>query len=245
MLPAAEVHMETTAKGWNVLDRDSALLSREYSFGPGVATTFVFRGAGDGLIVISPCNGVDAAALDELADFGKVVALVANNGYHWLGQELWRKHFPAARSFAPSQGISRIAKKLPELGAFEPLEALAPLLGDRASVVDAPGLKVGNAFATVRAKSGTYWYPSDLLANIPALPSGFVFRTLMSMTNSAPGYRLFRPAVWLQVKDKPKLRSWIDEELTKSAPVTVVPAHGGPMSSPDLVAMTRTLFAGM
>ena len=33
--------METTARGWNVLDRERAILWREYSFGPGVATTFV------------------------------------------------------------------------------------------------------------------------------------------------------------------------------------------------------------
>jgi hypothetical protein len=91
MLPAAEVHMETTAKGWNVLDRDSALLSREYSFGAGVATTFVFRGAGDGNLMrhVDLQRRHDVAALDELtADFRKVVALVANNGYHWLGQAL-------------------------------------------------------------------------------------------------------------------------------------------------------------
>ena len=127
--------------------------------------------------------------------------------------------------------------------AFEPLEALGPLLGNRATVVEAPGFKVGNAFATVRGQKGTYWYPSDLLSNIPKLPPGFVFRTLMSMTDSAPGYRLFRPSVWLQVKDKPVLRSWVEKELATAAPVTVVPAHGPPVSGPDLVASTKALIA--
>ncbi len=237
--------METTAKGWKILDRDAGVLWREYAFGGGVATTLVFRGKGDGLIVISPGKDVEAAALDELGDFGKVTALVASNGFHWLGHTLWRKHFPEARSFAPGQGITRIAKKLPHLGAFEKLEALAPLLGDKATVVDAPGLKVGNAFSTVRTGKGAYWYASDLLANIPALPANFVFRTLMSMTNSAPGYRLFRPAVWLQVKDKAALRGWIEDELTRSAPVAVVPGHGPPFAGPDLVASTKALLATM
>lgn len=235
--------METTARGWNVLDRENAILWRQYSFGPALATTLVFRGAGDGLVVMSPGSGIDDAALDELADFGKVVALVASNGYHWLGQPAWRKHFPAARSFAPKQGIARLAKKAPELGRFEPLDALGPLLGEKARVVEAPGLRVGNAFATVRGKRGAYWYPSDLLSNIAKAPPQFLFRMLMSVTDSAPGYRVFRPSIWLQVKDKPVVRAWIEDELTKSAPVVVVPAHGPPVDQPDVVAATRALVS--
>ncbi len=77
---------------------------------------------------MSPGNRVEESALDELADFGKVVALVASNSFHWLGQAMWRKRFPEARSFAPAQGLKRLAKKMPDV-QFEPLEALAPLLG--------------------------------------------------------------------------------------------------------------------
>ena len=228
-----------------MLDRESAVLWREYSFGPAKATTLVFRGAGDGLIAISPGNNLESSALDELKDFGNVVGLVASNGFHWLGHPQWRKHFPQARSFSPAQGIARIAKKLPDLGRFETLDALTPLLGDRASVVDAPGHKMGNAFAMIRGKGGTFWYPSDLMANMPQLPANIVFRTLMSMTNSAPGYRLFRPAVWLGVKDKQVVRSWIDDEFAKAAPTTVVPAHGPPTSGGDLVATTKALLDKM
>jgi hypothetical protein len=235
--------METTARGWNVEDRESAILWREYAFGGGLATTFVFRGAGDSLIVVSPCNGVDAATLDELSEFGKVAALVASNGFHWLGQTIWRKHFPESKSFAPAQAIDRLAKKVPDLPRFEPLQAAASLLGDRASLIEVPGCKVGSAAVTVRGKNGTYWYPSDLFANIPKMPSNIVFRLLMSMTDSAPGYRLFRPAVWLQVKDKTVVRDWIDDAMTNSAPTTVVPAHGAPVSGTDVVAKTKALAA--
>ena len=65
------------------------------------------------------------------------------------------------------------------------------------------------------------------------------------MTNSAPGYRLFRPAVWLQVKDKPVLTRWVHEELAKSAPTAVVPAHGVPFAGADIVASTKALIAQM
>jgi hypothetical protein len=67
----------------------------------------------------------------------------------------------------------------------------------------------------------------------------------MSMTDSAPGYRLFRPAVWLQVKDKQALRSWVDDELAKSAPVGIIPAHGAPVFGSDVIANTKSLFAKM
>jgi hypothetical protein len=234
----------TTPNGWNVLDREGGVLWRHYRFGGDgtMATTFVFRGKGDSLVVVSPGRHVEPAALDELSDFGKVTALVASNSYHWLGQSLWKKRFPDAKSYAPADGIARLSKKLPEL-RFEPLEALAPQLGDHATVTSPAGLKVGNAFATVRAKSGTYLYPSDLLANIPTLPPQFVFRMLMSMTDSAPGYRVFRPAVWLQVKDKGALRSWFDDEFARWPTTTMVPAHGSPISPPDLVAQTKALLA--
>jgi hypothetical protein len=234
--------MGQTDRGWQMLDSKHGIAWHEYWFGSGRATTFVFRGAGDGLIVMSPGSGMDDSALDALSEMGNVVALVASNAYHWLGQPAWRKRFPAARSFAPKQGVKRLAKKIPD-AHFEPLDALAPLLGSGASVVEAPGLRIGNAFATVTGERGAHWYSSDFLANIPKLPSQRLIRTLMSMTDSAPGYRLFRPSVWLQVKDKPVLRAWIEDHLAKVAPAVVVPAHGAPVDGPDLVATTRALVA--
>jgi hypothetical protein len=234
-----------TKNGWKVLDHDAALLYRDYKFGGGVASTLVFRGKGDSLFVVSPASGVDAAALDSLKEYGQVTALIANNNFHWLGQEVWRKHYPEAKSYAPAGAIPRLTKKVGGVGiTFEPLANAAALLGENASLVEPTGLP-GNAFAFVRTKSGTYWYASDLLANIPALPPGFVFKTLMSMTDSAPGYKLFRPAVWLQVKDKKGLTAWFDQTLAEMPPTTVVPAHGGPVQMANLIEATRALVAGL
>ena len=112
------------------------------------------------------------------------------------------------------------------------------MLGDATSLTEPTGL-VGNAFAFVRAKSATYWYTSDLLANHPVLPSNFVFRTLMSMTDSGPGYKIFRPAVWLQVKNKKGLTSWFDKSLADAPPTMMIPGHGEPVQMPDLVGATR------
>lgn len=229
------------SSGWTLLDRDAGILSRQYKFGGGLATTLVFRGGGDELIVMSPATGIDAVALDALKEYGRVTAIVANNDFHWLGQATWRKHFPDARSYAPARAIARLTKKAAGI-QFEPLEQLLPRLGDAAKVVEPTGL-ASNAFAFVRAKSGTYWYASDLLANIPELPKNFIFRTLMSMTDSAPGYKLFRPAVWLQVKDKKGLKAWLEKELADTPPTTMIPAHGGPVQTPNIVEATLALLA--
>ncbi len=232
--------MEEGKNGWKILDRNAGVLCREYKFGGGVATTFVFRGKGDGLLVVSPASRMEAAELDALKDFGQVKALVANNGFHWLGQEAWRKHFPEAKGFAPSNAIARLTKK--STFSYEPLESAAPLLGEGQSLVEPTGL-AANAFALVRTNDAAYWYVSDLLANHPVLPTNFVFRMLMSMTDSAPGYKVFRPAVWLQVKDKKGLTSWFDKTLADTTPTMMIPGHGQPVQMTDLVGATRALIA--
>ena len=233
----------TKAAQWTLLDAKAGILSLPYQFGGGIATTFVFRGKDDALVVMSPGCGLDGSALDELKNYGRVAALVAINGFHHLGQSAWRKHFPDAKCFAPASAIERLSKKVPGV-SFEPLDAAAPLLGERARFVEPDGLP-GNAFAIVHADTGTYWFACDLLANIPELPKNLVFKMLMSMTGSAPGYKLFRPSVWLQVKDKKALGNWFDKGLAADPPTVVVPAHGAPVQGPELIAQTRAQLARM
>jgi hypothetical protein len=232
---------EGKTASWTPLDAGAGVLWLPYKFAGGLATTFVFRGKGDALVVMSPACGLDDEALDVLKSYGRVAALVAINGFHHLGVTAWRKHFPDAKCYAPPSAIERLSKKVPGV-SFEPLDALAPLLGEGARLVEPGGLP-GSAFAIVRTSTGTYWYACDLLSNIPVLPKNFVFKALMTMTDSAPGYKLFRPAVWLQVKDKKALKDWFEARLVDDMPTAIVPAHGAPVQRPDLVAATRAQIA--
>jgi hypothetical protein len=231
---------EKTA-GFTPLDAGAGVLWLSYKFGGGFATTFVFRAKDDALVVMSPGCGLADSALDGLKSYGRVAALVAINGFHHLGLPAWRQHFPDAKCYAAPSAMARLSKKVPG-ASFEPLDALTTLLGDGARLLEPDGLP-GSAFAIVRAPSGTYWYVCDLFSAIPELPKNFVLKTLMSMTDSAPGYKLFRPAVWLQVKDKKALTGWFDKQLTDAPPTTVVPGHGAPVLQPDLVAATRAQIA--
>jgi hypothetical protein len=100
------------------------------------------------------------------------------------------------------------------------------------------------------------WTTLDAGAGILCVPykfgggiaTTFVFRGAKDgLVVMSPGCgldgRLFRPGVWLQVKDKKSLASWFDRQLSDTPPTTIVPAHGNPVQRPDLVAATRAQIA--
>jgi glyoxylase-like metal-dependent hydrolase (beta-lactamase superfamily II) len=222
-------------EGWNVIDPDAAILWREYPFTKNAyATTFVFRGA-DGLVVVSPGTRLEARDYDALADFGKVRALVANNAFHHLGQKAWRERFPEAESYCPPGAVATLEKKVSGV-RFRALSDLA--LPGHVHCEAAPGFKTGETILSVASKSGPVWYVGDLLANIqrtPRPPVGWLF----SLTGSAPGFRLFKLAVWLLVKDKKALREWMLTGLEKHPPAVVVPAHGPVVEASDVAEQAK------
>jgi len=223
-------------EGWNVIDRDATVLWREYSFSKGAyATTLVFRGI-DGLVVVSPASRLDDRAYDALADLGTVRALIASNTFHHLGQRAWRERFPDAESYAPPRAVATLAKKVPGL-RFRPLSELA--LPGHVRWEDPPGFKTGEALVSVDTARGPVWYTGDLLTNIqrtPGPPTSWLF----SLTDSAPGFRLFKLAVWLFVKDRKALRAWMLPQLERHPPAIVVPGHGPAFETGDVAEQTRT-----
>ena len=231
--------METTPNGWMVLDRERAVLAHNYSFGgAGTANAFVARLADGKLLVISPPCRMTEAAFLELEAFGEVGAVVANNGFHHLGRAEWKKRYPDARYFASPQSAARIAKKNAEAGTFEPLSALMPLLGDDVGVTEVPETKCGETWMWARIGGGYAWYVSDVLANMPELPSNFVLKLLFKWTKSAPGYRPFNLALKFVVKDRKKVLAQLLEEMKVRPPTVVVPAHGPVLTEAGLAERT-------
>lgn len=224
---------------WTLLDAGAAIAAREYSFRPGAsATTLVFRGA-DGLVVVSPEPDPAPGVLDALAELGPVRALVANNPFHHLGQRAFRARFPEAKSYAPSGAIPRLTKQTGGV-PFEPLSALP--LPPGLACEEAAGFRWGEAILRLPSAAGTVWYTGDLLVNIQQLPS-IPARWLFTWTGSAPGFRLFKPAAWLLVKDRRAAREWMLERLRDSPPALVVPAHGPPLAADDLADRARRELA--
>ena len=50
---------------------------------------------------------------------------------------------------------------------------------------------------------------------------------------------MFRPGVWLLVKDKKALREWALRRLAEDPPAVVVPAHGPPVNMSDVAALAK------
>jgi glyoxylase-like metal-dependent hydrolase (beta-lactamase superfamily II) len=220
-------------EGWNVIDADTAVLWQEYAFrGKARATTLVFRGS-DGLVVVSPGIGVSARDYDALREFGEVRALVANNSFHHLGQAPWRARFPDAVSYAPSGAREALGKKARDF-TYEPLSSLGLL--PHTELDEPAGFRSGDTFFRIRTGKGAVWFTSDLLTNIQGLPAP-PLRWLFSWTDSAPGFRLFKPGVWFLIRDKKAVRAWALDRLKREPPAIVVPAHGPAFESADVAAL--------
>ena len=226
-------------RGWNVIDEERAVLWREYEFSKGAyATTLVFRGT-NGLVVISPGKGLEAADYDVLSRFGEVRALIANNTFHHLGQGPWRERFPQAESYAAPQALAKLRKKAPAI-PFRSLEELS--LPPTARIHVLPGFKNGEVLASVGSRQGSVWYTGDLLANLQRMP-GPPASWLFSWTDSGPGFRLFRLAVWLFVNDKRAVKERMNALLAEDPPSIIVPAHGPAVMTPNLVAEAKAQIA--
>jgi hypothetical protein len=220
---------------WHVIDGEAHVLWREYNFTKNAtATTLVFRGA-DGLIVVSPATGLSDRDYDVLREHGEVRALIANNAFHGMGQAAWRARFPDAVSYAPDGALKSLGKKAPDLG-YRPLSSL--VLPDHVRCDVPPGFKTGETFLRIETSKGRVWFTGDLLTNVPRLPPP-PLRWLFTWTDSGPGFRLFRPAVWLAVGDKKVLRSWMLERIESEPPAIVVTSHGPAFEAPDLPALAR------
>jgi len=104
--------MQTTKHGWTIIDADAGVLSYTYEFSKSAtANCFTARLASGGLLVVSPAMHVSREVVDDLAPYGTVEALVANNGLHYLGIALWRELFPTVRVFAAPGAKDRIEKR--------------------------------------------------------------------------------------------------------------------------------------
>jgi hypothetical protein len=226
-------------RGWNVIDEERAVLWREYEFTKGAyATTLVFRGA-DGLVVVSPGKGLEAADYDVLSRFGEVRALVANNTFHHLGQGPWRERFPQAESYAAPKALEKLRKKAPSI-SFRSLDELA--LPPTARLHVLPGFNNGEVLFSVGTRHGSVWYTGDLLTNIQRArkpPLGWLFK----WTDSAPGFRLFKIAVWAFVRDRRAVKERMTALLAEDPPAIIVPAHGPAVTTGNVAAETRAQLA--
>ena len=221
---------------WVALATDPWTATFEYSFGAGSATALAVD-VGGGLLVASPPCRVATDAFEALAACAPVRALVATNAYHTLGLAPWKARFPDAAVFAPPQSRQRVTK-VSGIGGIRPLGEAAALTGERVALIELPYFRSGEALIKIRAAEGLLWYVTDIILNLPRLPSNPLFAMLFKLSNSAPGLRLNRIAPLFMVRDRPALWQWLAAEARRDRPRWLVPAHGDTL---DLTATPTRL----
>jgi hypothetical protein len=235
----------THVEGWQTLAEAPLVMVREYAFGPGLSNALAVALPDRKLMIVGPPTGVPAESLKQLEAHGDVVALLAFNGVHHLGLAGCRAAFPHAVSYATQRAAARIRKKGKAPGELESIDTLRPLLGDNVSLVPVAGDKIGDVLVRIRTEKGTLLYAGDFLANIRKLPRNPLFRLMFRLTDSAPGFKVFRLFFSFFVKDRAAARDCLIEEIQANPPAIVVPAHGDIVTQsdlgPTLVSMLRKI----
>jgi hypothetical protein len=230
----------TTPHGWTIFDAGTPVLIYEYSFGPGTANALAVGGR-NGLFVVSPPCRVAPAVIDDLASFGAVRALVASNAFHYLGIPEWKARFPDATIFAPAQSIARVQAHA-KISGIRPLAEAAAMAGPGLALIDMPHYKTGEALVLIRTGRGLAWYVTDIIMNLPVLPSNPVFKLMFRLSGSGPGLRLNNIAPLFMVRDKAKLRTWLAAEFAKAPPAWLIATHGDIVDLAARPEAARSLF---
>jgi len=233
--------MEKTAHGWKVFDAQTPILTYEYSFGPGVANALAVGGE-QGLVIVSPPCRIEAGVFDDLSRYGPVRALVASNAFHYMGIPEWKTRFPEAAIFAPAQSIARVERQT-RLHGIRPLADATPIAGHGLELVDMPHYKTGEVMVRIKTPRGMIWYVTDIVLNMPTLPSHPVFKMMFRLSRSGPGLRFNNIAPVFMVKDKAALKRWLAVEFDKMPPRWLIPAHGDVVDLESNRNAARLLFA--
>ena len=233
--------MKTTASGWLVIDEQLPVLCREYSFGPGMATTLVIGIGGRKLLAVSPGWKLGDAAHDDLRAYGEVTALVSPNRFHHLGIEDWLKRWPGAQAYAGEQSLRRLNRKCSAGAVFRPLSQLPALPGGIA-IDNPPGMKNTDLVLRASTAQGWVWYINDLLMNMRELPRNPVARFMLGLAGMKKGLCAPRMARMLNVREKKVVGDWLLAELDAKPPAVALFGHGDPLSGHNPGAKLRSVI---
>lgn len=215
----------------------------DYSTSTKLHSNAALISLGDGkLAVVSPPQGADDALFAETDKLGKVVALIAPNSGHDLGQAAWQARYPQASVHAPEVTAKAIAKAKPKLKPFEPMAALAT--PSNVQFVDLPGTSSGAVAVVVEGGGKRAIVVDDCLSNSPKLVGPAPVRFVFWLTGSGPG--LARNKVWWSVfcKDKKGYAKALLEAWDRGVIDVVLPLHGDEIRG-EPIATARGFIASM
>ena len=226
---------------WQNLTSDGGVRWLKYSFSSwGTANTLAIRLDEGSWLVVSPSSSPSPETFDVLAKDGGVSALLAPNGYHYLGQKAWRERFPKAVSYAADGARSRLATKSPGIN-FESLDSLKSKLPSRIGIHLPEGMKVPDLMLHATSGGKTVWFSGDVLSNIGPEDLALPMRLVMSLFGGATGYRFNRAPSMVYVGDRSTWKLSVLSAIERAAPSAILPAHGNPVVD-NPVADTRKIL---
>ena len=219
--------MRAGTYSWTPLTAADDLLWLKYWWGPGSANALAFRQKDGDWAIISPPSDAPQTVFDQIALRGPVTALIAPNGFHYLGQAAWRRRFPEARSFAPAGTLPRLAAKAPNVD-FQPMEdhldRFAP-----AQIVIPSGMKTPDAMMSWPIDGGWLWWLGDQYANNDKADQILPLRLLSRLLAGGPGYHCNPRPELVYVEDRRAWAADIAQGFSDRPPKTVLCAHGDPV----------------
>lgn len=225
--------MTTTDDLWELHDETLPLATALY--GPQRARMAVIGIGDNNLLIISPGTGMSDAAWTRVTRWGAPRYLLAPNHFHNAGLARWHDRFPDATIVAHPRAIPRLRKKLPGRDIAD-LAALQTIPNLR--LFSPPGAKQGETLVAVNRPAGPAWFVTDALVNESKLPGGAtgLFMRLVGFRTGLMTNPFFKR---LFLADKPAYKQWLHAELDREPPTLFIPAHGDPITGPDLVARLR------
>ena len=227
---------------WDIIDEETRLLRTTYQPGAEVSATCCAVGMGDGaLLLLSPAP--DAGSLyGELEAYGKVVAIVAPNGFHRHGLYSACNRFPEAGVYSPESVINRVQKAAPR--PVLAVDALQPHLPQHVRVFVPPHLNRPDTMAQIHTTRGAIWYLNDLVLNIDEAPKNPFRRLLLSSLGFETGLAVNHFGWrWVIVANRKAFADWFLAELAKHPPTAIVAGHGPAVLDPEVLARLPGLVA--
>jgi hypothetical protein len=189
----------------------------------------------DELLVYSPTAKLGDDAHVRISEIGAPRHLVCPNHFHHLGLAEWKQRYPETDIYARAQALPRLTKMYPSLD-IKPIDELDRLIAPDVSRLEPQGTKNGELWL----RTQDAWIVGDAFFNLRPPISG-VTGWILKLIRTAPGLKIGRLWAPLHLADRVRYRAWLIEELEKAPPSWLIPAHGDPISAPDLAGQLRTL----
>lgn len=189
----------------------------------------MFRLRDGSLCLYSPVKGLETELAQRQKELGQVSAILAPNHYHNKGLVAHLEVFPNASLYCAAAAEPRL-KQITGL-TFEALDRLQERLPEGSGLHEPYGLKTGEIWLKVKSLAGCALAVTDAFTSALRPPDGYADR--VSLLGTFPRYG---------VQDAGSYKIWATEFLAVTAPSILLPCHGSPVKSVDLVAQLIDLL---